>query len=128
MESRALAVEGVDTVEREDMQVHVSCGARRHVRLRARIACMYSDTVQTIDCDRVVCEHGTVANDDLYHALRPHSRNLGEIDIARLARFEPPAPQRNNQGRFVLLRIGDAWASRNVHAAMLDAMRMCKDL
>jgi hypothetical protein len=97
-------------------------------RLRARIASMYSGAVEIVDCDRVVCEHGTLANDELYHALKPHSRNLGEVDMAKLARFEPPAIDRNPHGRFVLFRIGDAWASRNVHAAMLDAMRTCKDL
>jgi hypothetical protein len=89
---------------------------------------MYSDAVETIECDRVVCEHGAVANDDLNHALEPHSRNLGEVDTAKLVRVEPPAPERNAQGRFLLFRIGDAWASRNVHAAMLDAMRVCKDI
>ena len=29
---------------------------------------------------------------------------------------------------FVLYRIGDAWAGRNIHAAMLDAMRLCHTL
>jgi hypothetical protein len=27
------------------------------------------------------------------------------------------------RGGFSLYRIGDAWAARNIHAAMLDAMR-----
>ena len=29
---------------------------------------------------------------------------------------------------FVLARIGDAIAGRNIHAAVLDAIRTCKDL
>jgi hypothetical protein len=28
-------------------------------------------------------------------------------------------------GRFVVYRIGDAVASRNIHAAILDAYRLC---
>jgi hypothetical protein len=32
---------------------------------------------------------------------------------------------RNEGGDFQLFRIGDAVASRNVHAAMLDAARLC---
>ena len=31
-------------------------------------------------------------------------------------------------GGFGLYRIGDAWAARNIHAAILDAMRLCRDL
>ncbi|WBO62448.1 hypothetical protein [Streptomyces camelliae] len=32
----------------------------------------------------------------------------------------------NEDGSFQLFRIGDAVASRNVHAAMLDAARLCR--
>jgi hypothetical protein len=41
------------------------------------------------------------------------------------------APQtivQNPAGRFALHKIGDAWAARNIHAAMLDAMRLCLPL
>jgi hypothetical protein len=30
-------------------------------------------------------------------------------------------------GAYMLARIGDAVTSRNIHAAVLDAMRVCKD-
>jgi hypothetical protein len=33
----------------------------------------------------------------------------------------------NPDGRFRLYRIGDAVAARNVHAAIYDALRLCKD-
>ena len=56
------------------------------------------------------------------------SRNLGELDLAALAQSLPQSIDRNPAAGFFLYRIGDAWASRNIHAAMLDAMRVCKDL
>jgi hypothetical protein len=40
------------------------------------------------------------------------------------------APQQvncNPEGRFLLYRIGDAVASRNIHAAVYDALRLAKD-
>ena len=67
-------------------------------------------------------------NTDLYLALKPLSRNLGEVDLRALAEARPQAIERNAAGRFFLYRIGDDWAARNVHAAMLDAMRVCKAL
>ena len=35
---------------------------------------------------------------------------------------------RNPEGQFLLFRIGDAVASRNIHAAIYDALRLVKDL
>jgi hypothetical protein len=35
---------------------------------------------------------------------------------------------RNPEGAYRLFRIGDAVAGRNVHAAIYDALRLCKDL
>jgi hypothetical protein len=35
---------------------------------------------------------------------------------------------RNPGGAFRLFRIGDAVASRNIHAAIFDALRLAKDL
>ena len=45
-----------------------------------------------------------------------------------MAEAAPQTIETNAQGRFMLWRIGDAWASRNIHAAMLDAMRLCVSL
>jgi hypothetical protein len=46
----------------------------------------------------------------------------------RLTAVRRPAPQevrRNRGGRYQLFRIGDAVASRNIHAAVYDAFRLC---
>ena len=71
---------------------------------------------------------GTLANDELYFELKPLSRNLGEVDLQAMADFAPQCVDNNDSGEFFLYRIGDAWTSRNIHAATLDAMRICKDL
>jgi 2,4-dienoyl-CoA reductase-like NADH-dependent reductase (Old Yellow Enzyme family)/thioredoxin reductase len=73
--------------------------------------------------DQVVVEHGTQANDDLYHALKPLSKNLGAVDYERLVTGGDIFPPRNRDGGFVLFRIGDAVASRNIHAAVYDGIR-----
>ena len=88
----------------------------------------YLDRVEERVVDRVVGDYGSTPNEDLYLALKPASRNLGELDLEALAAYVPQTIDVNRERRFFLYRISDAWASRNVHAAMLDAMRICKDL
>jgi 2,4-dienoyl-CoA reductase-like NADH-dependent reductase (Old Yellow Enzyme family) len=77
--------------------------------------------------DQVVVEAGTLPVDELYFALRPFSRNLGEVDHQALIDNRPQAVETNPAGRFALWRIGDAVASRNIHAAIYDAIRLLKD-
>jgi 2,4-dienoyl-CoA reductase-like NADH-dependent reductase (Old Yellow Enzyme family) len=73
--------------------------------------------------DHVVMEHGTTPADDLYHALKPLASNRGEVDYRALLSGGAVFPRRG-EGAFVLYRIGDAVASRNIHAAILDALRL----
>jgi NADPH-dependent 2,4-dienoyl-CoA reductase/sulfur reductase-like enzyme len=73
---------------------------------------------------QVVVEHGTTANADLYFELKPQSRNLGAVDYAALIARREPLRTRNAAGRFDLVRIGDAVASRNIHAAIYEAFRL----
>jgi hypothetical protein len=65
--------------------------------------------------------------DDLYFELKPQSRNRGEVDYDALIRNAPQRVTRNPDAAFVLYRIGDAVASRNIHAAIYDALRLAKD-
>jgi N-methyl-L-proline demethylase len=78
--------------------------------------------------DQVVVEHGTLSPTDLYDALRPLSRNHGEVDYHALLEGQKQDVVRNPAGQFQLFRIGDAVASRNIHAAIYDALRLVKDL
>ena len=70
--------------------------------------------------------HGRHA--ELYFELKPRSTNLGAVDYGALLAGRPQAIARNPDGAFQLFRIGDAVPSRNIHAAIYDALRLLKDL
>jgi NADPH-dependent 2,4-dienoyl-CoA reductase/sulfur reductase-like enzyme len=78
--------------------------------------------------DAVVAEMDTVPVQELYDELLDSSTNLGAVDLAALLARKPQSVVRNQDGSFQLFRIGDAVASRNVHAAMLDAARLCRTI
>lgn len=88
----------------------------------------YSHREEQRVVDQVVAEHGTLPHDELYFALKPLSRNHGQIDIRALVRGQPQQVVHNQDGKFQLFRVGDAVASRNIHAAIFDSLRLCKDL
>ncbi|WP_164658094.1 NADH:flavin oxidoreductase [Tropicibacter sp. Alg240-R139] len=75
--------------------------------------------------DHVVLEQGLCPMDDLYFALQPYSKNFGQLDHAALIAGTYPFPHTDQNGQFLLARIGDAVTGRNMHAAILDAMRVC---
>ena len=72
---------------------------------------------------QVVVEHGTLPMAELYLELKPLSRNLGAVDYKALINQQNPIQTRNPDGAFDLFRIGDAVASRNIHAGIYDALR-----
>jgi hypothetical protein len=76
--------------------------------------------------DQVVVEHGTLPRDELYIALRPHSANLGELDMTAFVEGAPQALVNNPEGRFQLFRVGDSVACRNIHAALYESLRLCR--
>lgn len=76
--------------------------------------------------DAVVAELGTEPASDLYDELVPLSTNHGAVDLAALLAGTPQQLVRNESGAFQVFRIGDAVTSRNVHAAILDALRLCR--
>lgn len=79
--------------------------------------------------DQVVVEHGTAPLEDLYFGLRAASSNLGVVDYGALtSRTGALFPLANEAGRFTLFRIGDAVASRNIHAAIYDGIRFAMTL
>jgi NADPH-dependent 2,4-dienoyl-CoA reductase/sulfur reductase-like enzyme len=97
-------------------------------RLAAEVGSDYGAMTETRLVDQVVVEHGTLPLDELYLALKERSANRGEVDYPALIAGRPQAVVSNPDGRFQLFRIGDAVASRNIHAAIYDALRLCKDL
>ncbi len=98
---------------------------RRGNRLEAELFHEAAQRHTTRIVDQIVVEAGTRPHDELYHALRSGSRNRGEIDIPALLAGRPQEICRNPDGRYRLYRIGDAVASRNIHAAVLDGLRLC---
>lgn len=94
-------------------------------KLIAHIGSDYSDRVDEREVDQVVVEHGTLPLDDVYLALKAGARNQGEVDYPALVAGTPQAVVRNPEGHYRLFRIGDAVSSRNVHAAIYDALRLC---
>jgi 2,4-dienoyl-CoA reductase-like NADH-dependent reductase (Old Yellow Enzyme family) len=85
----------------------------------------YTDVELERQVDHVVVEHGTLPNDELYGDLVPASTNGGAVDHAELLAVRPQTIRVNPSGAFQLFRIGDAVASRNIHAAVYDALRLC---
>ena len=96
-------------------------------RLRAVIRNEYSDVDEERRVDQVVVEHGTLPAAELFHALASHARNEGELDIEALIAGRPQEIATNEDGEFMLFRVGDAVASRNIHAAIYDSLRLCKE-
>ena len=102
--------------------------AREDGGLRAEVVNTYSGQVSSHLVDRVVVERGTIPFADLYHELRPHSRNRGELDLDDFVAARRQHVVTNASGEFELYRIGDAVSHRGVHGAILDARRLCQDL
>ncbi|MDP7192230.1 MAG: NAD(P)-binding protein [Arenicellales bacterium] len=94
-------------------------------RLIGLVGSDYSDRIEERTVDQVFVEHGTLPLDDLYFELKPTSRNLGEMDYPALLQGRRQEICSNPQGAFALFRIGDAVSSRNIHAAVYDALRLC---
>jgi len=101
---------------------------RQNDRLCVQIGSDHSQIRHERIVDAVVGDHGVLAQDELYHALVPSSTNLGELDYQALIAGADQAVHTNPAGSFQLFRIGDAVAGRNIHAAIYDALRLCKDL
>jgi hypothetical protein len=94
-------------------------------RLLARLQVEGAKAATERVVDTVVVEHGTEPDNELYEALLPGSVNLGQIAIRELLARSPQPATANPDGRYALYRVGDAVASRNIHAAILDAYRLC---
>jgi NADPH-dependent 2,4-dienoyl-CoA reductase/sulfur reductase-like enzyme len=77
--------------------------------------------------DQIVIENGVRPDESLYYALKQGSRNKGQIDVDALFEIRPQPCLSEPGDGYLLFRIGDCGAPRNVHAAIYDALRLCKD-
>ena len=89
----------------------------------------YTEVQEERVVDQVVIENGILPNDHLYWSLKPLSLNRGQIDVNKLFAAEPqPAlSEALGDGRFLLFRVGDCISMHNIHAAIYDSLRLCKD-
>ncbi|PFH11248.1 2,4-dienoyl-CoA reductase-like NADH-dependent reductase (Old Yellow Enzyme family) [Collimonas sp. PA-H2] len=89
----------------------------------------YTEVQEERVVDQVVIENGILPNDQLYWSLKPQSLNHGQIDVNKLFAAEPqPALSETlGDGRFLLFRVGDCISMHNIHAAIYDSLRLCKD-
>ncbi|WP_114391189.1 NADH:flavin oxidoreductase [Notoacmeibacter marinus] len=94
-------------------------------RLIAALRNTMTDAEEERVVDHVVVEYGTLPQDDLHLALKDGASNRGLTDQRALVAGEP---QPEGGEGYALYRIGDAVAGRNIHAAIYDALRLCKDL
>lgn len=94
-------------------------GTRRDVLLRH----LLTEQELSLTASQVVVDYGTTPVSDVFEELKPMSSNDGVTEIAALI-GAAPLRERPVSG-FELHRIGDAVTSRSVHAAMLDALRLC---
>jgi 2,4-dienoyl-CoA reductase-like NADH-dependent reductase (Old Yellow Enzyme family) len=99
---------------------------RKDNRLEARFVNEISGEVTTLLVDQVVVEQGSIPMDEAYFELRGQSANDGVTDLEAMVKAAPQP--RLQQDGFELHRIGDAVSSRNIHAAVLDALRICSAL
>tara|TARA_A100001011_G_scaffold389697_1_gene471680 strand:- start:1971 stop:4010 length:2040 start_codon:yes stop_codon:yes gene_type:complete len=97
-------------------------------RLSAIIGSDYSDKIEKKKTSQIVIEHGVLPNSELYFDLKKDSKNLGEIDYKSLINGKFNKIINNENGKYFLYRVGDSVSSKNIHAAIYDSLRICKDL
>lgn len=100
--------------------------SRNNNRLQATLVNEISLERVTVEADQVIVEQGSVPMDEVYKEARKRSCNDGVTDLRALVEVKSQ-PKAREHG-FELHRIGDAVSSRNIHAAMLDALRVCSAL
>ncbi len=108
------------------VEVRLEKVERRGNKLVATFRNELTGAESRMEASQIVVENGTAPVDELYHALRPLSVNDGVTDVAFMlggAEAAAPAP-----GRFLLHRIGDAVASRDVYSSIYEAYRLCSKL
>jgi 2,4-dienoyl-CoA reductase-like NADH-dependent reductase (Old Yellow Enzyme family) len=96
-------------------------------RLKAVFRNEFTGDLHERTADQVVTDFGTLAVDEVYQDLRAGSVNDGVKDIDALIAGKPQ-PVGSRGTSFELYRIGDASASRNIAAAIYDALRLCRTL
>ncbi|MEM1299451.1 MAG: FAD-dependent oxidoreductase [Pseudomonadota bacterium] len=94
--------------------------------LRAHLVNELTGERLEVATDAVIADHGCLPVDNLWHEMRERSANDGRTDPEALVAGRPQ-PGLDGSGP-ALFRIGDAVSSRNLPAAIFDALRLCSPL
>ena len=88
---------------------------------------MHTGTTSQAFFDHVVVEAGTLPNDELFYEMNEGAANKGVIDLdaMRDGRPQPVIETEDGGAGYQLYRIGDVAGSRDIHCALLDALRIC---
>jgi hypothetical protein len=78
--------------------------------------------------DQIFLNYGVKPLDELYFKLVSFSKNEGEVNYTKFIKGETQNIIKNKNNKFNLYRIGDAVSSRNIHAAIYDALRLVINL
>ena len=89
----------------------------------------YTEALEERAVDQVVIENGILPNDGLYWELKERSLNRGQVDVAKLfaAEAQPALSEDLTGEKYLLYRVGDCISQHNIHGAIYDALRLCKD-
>lgn len=105
----------------------VSTVTRQGNKLAVKLVCPMAETVTGERLvDQVVYETGTTVEASLYEDLLEFSSNRGVVDQAAFIAGKPQTVNVNPSAKMQLFRIGDAVASRNIHVAIYDGLRLCR--
>ena len=121
---RAMYEKGITVTPDRGLQKVEQC----HGRLQATLVNELTRAEEQRIVDHVVIEMGTTPADELFGELKPSSRNGGLVDLEAFATGQEQKRMVNPAGAYELYRIGDAVACRDVHGAILDAMRVAAAL
>jgi hypothetical protein len=98
---------------------------RRGNRILATFRSLLTGETMERSAEQIIVEHGTIPADALYQELRADAANDGVTDIDALLAGRAQPRDLRAHARFELHRVGDAVASRNIHTAVLDSLRLC---
>ncbi|MEJ1161278.1 hypothetical protein [Prosthecomicrobium sp. N25] len=120
---RRLLAGGVQFLPNSEVRRVEAEGNRRMVK----IANTLTGATREETADLVLIEYGTLPLDEVFQNLRGASSNDGMTGVGQVSEDRVEFPELC-KGGFRLARIGDAVASRDLHAALLEARRLALSL
>ena len=98
-------------------------------KLNATIGSDYDENFKNNSIyDQIFLNYRVKPLDELYFNLVSFSKNEGEVNYTKFINGETQNIIKNKNNKFNLYRIGDAVSSRNIHAAIYDALRLVINL